>query len=101
MAKTKTKNAEVSEVMLELPIGDPPEDGYEDQQLQSGKINLAPRRSRLHVQAQLGPEAAVTFIRIRNGLRQQNAKLVDGRPVWTNVDTLRWIMEKAAEQIAS
>lgn len=97
MARTKSV---VAEVMLELPIGDPPNEGYEDKQAASGKINLAPRRSRLHVQAQLGHEAAITLIRIRNGLRDMHATLVDGRPVWTNVDVLRWMMEKAAEQLA-
>jgi hypothetical protein len=99
MAKTKQVEA-VAAALLELPIGAPPVAGYEDKQVHSGKVSLAPRRSRLHVQAQLGPEAATAFIRIRNGLREQNEKLSDGRPVWTNVDTLRWMMERVAEQIA-
>lgn len=101
MARTKAKaESQVAEVVLELPIGEPPLDGYEERQAGAGKISLAPRRSRLHVQAQLGHDAAVTLIRIRNGLRQQHATLNDGRPVWTNVDAFRWIVEQVAGQLS-
>lgn len=104
MARKKSEGSVVEsaqEVILELPIGDPPASGYEGKQVLSGRVGLAPKNARLHVQAQLGHEAAVTFIRIRNGLRGKNARLSDGRPVWTNVDALRWIMEQAAEQLQS
>lgn len=85
-------------VIITIPLGQPPINDYEGQQAASGRVNL--QQKSLHLQAQLGPEAATIFIRIRNGLRDRNEKLAgDGRPVWSNVDALRWIMEKIASEV--
>lgn len=101
MAKKATAAKEetrVSEVILELPIGSPA-DGYEGRQAESGKISLAANRGRMNIQAQLGADVAFTFMRIRNGLRDRGAKLGSGRPVWTNVDVIRWMMEQVSAQL--
>lgn len=98
MAKTRTAVAEAAEIMIAIPIGDSPPDGYEAKQAQSGKLMLS--QPTLHIQAQLGSEAATAFLRIRNGLRERDAKLASGRPVWTNVDALRWIMEQVSAEVA-
>lgn len=98
MARSRTAVAEAAEIIISIPIGDGPEEGYEAQQAKSGKLMLA--QPTLHIQAQLGPDAATAFLRIRNGLRERNAKLVGGRPVWTNVDALRWIMEQVSAEVA-
>jgi hypothetical protein len=98
MAKQRAATAAAAdEIIISIPIGAGPEPGYEEQQARSGKIVL--HQPRLHLQAQLGQEAASAFIRIRNGLRGQNAKLNGGRPVWTNVDALRWLMEQVAAEV--
>lgn len=75
---------------IEVPFGDlPPSRGYEAQEVECGRIGLG-----LHVNAQLGREDAETFIRIREGLRSTNGRLKDGKPVWTNVEVLKWMMEQ-------
>jgi hypothetical protein len=38
---------------------------------------------------------------MRNGLRDRNAKLANGKPVWTNVDSLRWLMEQVAAEVGA
>ena len=83
--------AAVERVNLTLPIGESPNGNYEGNQARCGKVRID--EPGLHVNAQLGKENALTFLRIRNGLRATNAKLANGRPVWTNVDALRWMME--------
>jgi hypothetical protein len=100
MAKSRTAVVESAdqEIMIAIPIGGPPEAGYEAKQAQAGKLSLS--QPTLHIQAQLGTEAATAFLRIRNGLRSKNAKLCGGRPVWTNVDALRWIMEQVSAEVA-
>jgi hypothetical protein len=95
--KTVTIDAEL-EIMIAIPLGELPPDDYEGKQAASGRVSLAQKA--LHLQAQLGPEAATAFIRIRNGLRSRTERLKDGRPVWSNVDALRWLMEKVAEEAA-
>lgn len=97
MAK-KQAAMEAAEIMISIPIGDCPADGYEAKQAQGGRVQFA--QQSLHLQAQLGPEAATAFLRIRNGLRDQNAKLGGGKPVWTNVDAFRWLMEQVAAEVA-
>ena len=47
-----------------------------------------------HVNVNLGPDTARTFLRLRNGLRAANAKLADGRPVFHGGDVLRWLLEQ-------
>jgi hypothetical protein len=38
---------------------------------------------------------------VRNGLRANNAKMSDGRPVFTNADALRWMLEEIADRLDS
>lgn len=98
MSKQRTAVAEAAEIIISIPIGVGPEEGYEAKQAQSGKLMLS--QPTLHIQAQLGPEAATAFLRIRNGLRERDAKLSSGKPVWTNVDALRWLMEQVSAEVA-
>lgn len=93
MAK-KTATVKVDSVTIEVPLGSTPSGGYELQSLQEGRVNIGSRG--VHVDAQLGADAAEAFLRVRNGLRDSNAKLASGRPVWSNADAFRWIMEQVA-----
>lgn len=86
--KTNTKTVPIS-----VPVEPVEADGYEAQQIARGQL-------RLHVNAQLGKDAANTFMQIREGLRKSNAKLQDGKPVWSNVETLKWMMEQVKAGVA-
>lgn len=98
MAKSRAAVVAAEEISITIPIGDGPPDGYEALQAQRGKVSLS--QPTLHIDAQLGPEAAMAFLRMRNGLRDSNAKLGSGKPVWTNVDALRWLMEQVSAEVA-
>jgi hypothetical protein len=100
MAKTKQVEAveDGLEIMIAIPIGVAQPDGYEAKQATSGRVNLS--KPTLHIEAQLGAEAAMVFLRVRNGLRERNAKMANGKPVWTNVDALRWVMEQISAEVA-
>ena len=98
MAKSSRVNGSTVEVALtdtiviEVPFAQPvPVVGYECEQAESGVVSVG--RTGLHVNVQLGPKAARGYMRLRNGLRESNAKLADGRPVWTNADALRFLLE--------
>ncbi len=86
------------EIIITIPLGIPPDSGYEAQKAAGGKVEFSQKSA--HVDAQLGAEAAVAFLRIRNGLRDKAAKLLSGRPVWSNADALRWLMEQVAAEVA-
>lgn len=95
------KKAEKTEAMIALPLGAAPNShGYEEKQCAEGIVTIEGNPPRIHIEAHLGPEAASAFMRIRNGLRDQNARLSNGRPVWSAADTLRWIMEQVAVEIS-
>ncbi len=101
MMARKKADADVmdaAEVMIAIPLGEPPDGGYEASEALRGKVNLAERA--VHVHANLGQAAATAFLRIRNGLRARNAKLSNERPVWSNTDALRWLMEQVAAEVA-
>lgn len=87
MPKTNaTKSNERQFAELKVPLGKMPnDDSYETEKINRGIVT---------VEAKLGKEAAVAFVQVRNGLRESNAKLISGRPVWTNADALRWLMEQ-------
>jgi hypothetical protein len=85
-----------TEIILTIPLGEPPHAGYEAKQAHAGKVSLV--QQAVHIHANLGELAATAFLRIRNGLREKNAKLASGRPVWTNTDALRWLMEQVAAE---
>jgi hypothetical protein len=98
MSRKSKDVLEASEVMIAIPLGLPPDHGYEAQKAVAGKVNLSQRAT--HIDANLGAEAATAFLRIRNGLRDKAAKLSNGRPVWSNPDALRWLMEQVAAEIS-
>jgi hypothetical protein len=89
----QTVEVDITEtIILEVPFAPPVEVAdYEVQQAESGVVAVG--RTGLHVNVQLGAKAARGFMRLRNGLRENGAKLGDGRPVWTNADSLRFILE--------
>lgn len=85
------------EIIITIPVGEPPESGYEAQKAHAGRVVLSQRA--VHIDANLGEAAAIAFLRLRNGLRDRNAKLGNGRPVWSNPDALRWLMEQVAAEV--
>ena len=90
--QTETTPAQL-EAKLTVPIGISPNGDYEGDQARCGKVRFE-ERGGLHINSQLDAENAITFLRIRNGLRERNARLANGRPVHTNVDALKWMMEQ-------
>ena len=85
-------HSSLSNATITVPLGKLPNSGYELQQSEEGKIRIG--QAAVHINAQLGREQAITFLRIRDGLRKSNARLGDGKPVWTNVETLKWVLEQ-------
>ena len=73
-----------------IPFGDLPE-GYEQQQAAAGRLAMGG-----HINVQLDRENAERFLRVRQGLRDDNRKLSGGRPVWTSADAFRWLLENMA-----
>ena len=83
-------------IVIEVPFAPPVEVvDYEVQQAESGMVSVG--RTGLHVNVQLGAKAARGFMRLRNGLRIKSARLADGRPVWTNADALRFVLESMVD----
>ena len=80
-------------IAIEMPLGpiDPP--GLQATKAEQGYIG----DRGLHLDVRLGKKAARAFARLRNGLRESNARLPDGRPVWTAADTLRYLLEAIAD----
>lgn len=69
----------IETVTVEIPLGEPPH-----------------RFDQVHIEGWLRRDAAHTFARLRQALRDQDARTEDGRPVKTNPDILRWLMEQFA-----
>lgn len=69
----------IETVTIEVPLGEPPH-----------------RFDQIHIEGWLRGDAAHTFARLRQALRDQGARTADGREVRTNPDILRWIMEQLA-----
>jgi hypothetical protein len=82
-------------VSLSIPLAESQAVGYEVQQADVGVVRFDGVNT-LHVNVQLGPAPAKAFLSMLAGLRAGNAKLLDGKPVWTNADGLRWLMEQVA-----
>ena len=71
--------------------------GYEIESAEAGRITAnAPG---LHLNLSVGREQAIFFSRIRAGLREQNATLPDGRPVFTNADVVRWLLSQHGDPV--
>lgn len=81
----------IREATITVPVAEAKGTGYEYQAAASGRVKIG-----VHVDAQLGRELAPAFLKIREGLRASNAKLKNGRPVYNNVDTLKWLIEQVA-----
>jgi hypothetical protein len=86
-------------ITLELPIGAGESPGYQSELIEAGEVSLD--QPGAHFNLQIGPRGAAAFARVRNGLRDSAAKLPGGRPVWSNADALRWIMEAMADALDS
>ena len=69
----------IETVVVEIPLGEPPH-----------------RFDQVHVDGWLRRDAANTFARLRQALRDRGAKTDDGRPVASNADIIRWLMEQFA-----
>lgn len=99
MAKKQAPKEEmeidINEIVVRIPIGDGHEVGYQQQLLDSGELDIESRG--VHVNVQLGRKATIGFAMARSGLRQANARLADGRPVWTNAEVLRYIFDAIAD----
>ena len=67
----------IETVTVKIPLGEPPH-----------------RFDQLHIEGWLRRDAAHTFARLRQALRDQGAKTADGREVKTNPDIMRWLMEQ-------
>lgn len=64
--------------IIEVPVGPaPPKEHYTSR----------------HLNVQLDPEQATMLVRIKNGLDQSHARLKNGRPVYNQADTVRYILE--------
>lgn len=91
-SKQAKPRADVEHLALPLiPLGEL-QGGYELAQAEAGRINLG-KGVRSHLNVQLERDNAEKFLRVRQGLRDENAKLDNGRPVYSSADTLRWMLE--------
>jgi hypothetical protein len=86
--------SEVCKVLVEIPLLDKVENqqGYSAQREAAGHLNFAG-----HLNIQLGKESAQTFIRLREALKAISAKLPNGRPVASNSDVLKWMLQHIHE----
>ncbi len=89
---TTATQTEIITVAIDIPLGDLPR-GYEAQLAARGRINFG----RTHLQVQLKQDEAQMMLRLRQGLRESNAKLEDSRPVVSNADALRWILAQISD----
>ncbi len=70
----------IETVMVEIPLGEPPR-----------------RFQQIHIgEALVYGEHAQTWARLRQGLRDKDARTSDGREVRSGPDILRWLLEKFA-----
>lgn len=69
----------IETVTVEIPLGEPPH-----------------RFNEVHIEGWLRRDAAHTFARLRQALRDQGARTEDGKPVKSNPDVMRWLMEQLA-----
>jgi hypothetical protein len=70
----------IETVMVEIPLGEPPR-----------------RFQTIHIgEALVYGEHAQTWARLRQGLRDKDARTSDGRDVKSGPDILRWLLEQFA-----
>ena len=95
MAKVRAGSVEVHEVSITLPFGNCESSGHQGNRIAAGNVEISSRGT--HINVQLGAKAARAFARVRNGFREAGVRLPDGRPVWSNADALRYLMETLAD----
>lgn len=67
-------------VQITLPLADPPAN-----ESQYAKVEVRLNKAEKHA-----------FMSLRSGLRQSNARLSDGRPVWSSADVVRWLTQQVS-----
>jgi len=78
MAKRKTG----CHIAIKVPLGPPrPAENYRPRHVEIGGLS---------------PAQGDALYRLREGLRAQHAELPGGKPVHTNPDTIRWLLERIA-----
>ncbi len=70
----------IETVMVGIPLGEPP---HWFQKIHIGQVLVY-------------GEHAQTWARLRQGLRDKDARTSDGRVVWSGPDILRWLLEQFA-----
>lgn len=88
----------VAEVVVSFPIGDGEAVGYQRQLVEGGEVPFEGQRG-FHLNLQIGKDAAMAFTRVRSGMIARGATLPNGRPVWSNADVLRCILEQIAASL--
>ena len=87
----------VGDIQLTLPVGSVEQSGYQSELIAGGEMSLDVTAAHLNIN--VGARGASAFVRVRNGLRAAGSKLQDGRPVWTNADALRFIVDAIADAV--
>lgn len=88
-----------SEVALRLPVASTRLKGYELELIKQGNVSLDDD-GRLHVNVWLGKAEAEAYCRLRAGLREARATTSEGKPVFSNNDVLRWLLQQVVSQSA-
>lgn len=70
----------IETVTVEIPLGEPPH-----------------RFQTIHLEALLYGEHAQTWARLRQALRDKDARTADGKEVRSGPDILRWLLEQVTE----
>ena len=72
----------IETVTVEIPLGEPPH-----------------RFQTIHLEALLYGEHAQTWARLRQALRDKDARTADRKEVRSGPDILRWLLEQIAEEV--
>ena len=89
--------AEPGEIQITLPVGGGERPGFQRELVEAGELSLDV--TAVHLNINVGRRGAAAFVRVRNGLIARGAKLEGGRPVFTNADALRFIVEEIANAV--
>ena len=82
MAKRKAEGAgQLATVTIEFPIVDLNPEHYQAR----------------HVEVQLDGRQRASLSRLRAGLESGHLKLANGKPVWSNADAVRWLIEQVSD----
>lgn len=87
-ATSKIERTGMRDIALTLPLADVlPSESQRD--------------SRLRIDTSFDRKHREAFMQLRSGLRQSNARLSDGRPVWSSPDVIRWMCESIIDAAGS